>query len=43
MIKQVFDLILGSNAMKDLGIFLDFQTKEIKLDDISLQFETSIN
>jgi len=31
-----FDLILGSNTPKELGIVLDFRTKEITLDDISL-------
>ncbi len=37
MIKPGFDLIFGSNTMKKLGIVLDFQTKEIALDNISLQ------
>ncbi len=36
MDKPGFDLILGSNIMKDLGIDLDFWTKEITLDEISL-------
>jgi hypothetical protein len=36
MAKPGFDLILGSNTMKELGIVLDFQTKEITLDEISL-------
>ena len=36
MIKLQFDLILGSNTMKELGIVLDFWTKEIKLDETSL-------
>ena len=31
-----FDLILGCNTMTELGIVLDFRTKEITLDDISL-------
>ncbi len=31
-----FDLILGSNTMNELGIVLDFWTKEIKLNEISL-------
>ncbi len=31
-----FDLILGSNTMKELGIVLDFRTKEVTLDEISL-------
>jgi hypothetical protein len=36
MTKPGFDLILGSNTLKELGIALDFWTKEITLDDISL-------
>ncbi len=36
MDKPGFDFILGSNTMKELGIVLDFQTKEITLDEISL-------
>jgi hypothetical protein len=36
MNKQEFDLILGCNTMKELGIVLDFRTKEITLDEISL-------
>jgi hypothetical protein len=34
--KPGFDLILGSNTLKELGIVLDFWTKEITLDNISL-------
>jgi hypothetical protein len=34
--KPGFDLILGSNTLKELGIVLDFRTKEITLDNISL-------
>ena len=34
--KPGFDIILGSNTMKELGIVLDFWTKEITLDEISL-------
>jgi hypothetical protein len=30
------DLILGCNTMKELGIVLDFRTKEITIDEISL-------
>jgi hypothetical protein len=37
MTKPGFDLILSSNILKELGIVLDFQTKEITLDDISLR------
>ncbi len=36
MDKPGFDLILGSNTMKELGIVHDFWTKEITLDEISL-------
>ncbi len=36
MTKPGFDLIFGSNTLKELGIILDFWTKEIPLDDISL-------
>ena len=36
MTKPGFDLILGSNTLKELGIVLDFRTKEITVDDISL-------
>ena len=35
MSKPGFDLILGSNTLKELGIVLDFWTREITLDDIS--------
>ncbi len=34
--KPGLDLILGSNTLKELGIVLDFRTKEITLDEISL-------
>ncbi len=34
--KPGFDLILGSNTMKAFRIVLDFRTKEITLDEISL-------
>ena len=30
------DLILGTNTLKELGIILNFQTKEIDIDDIVL-------
>ena len=33
--KPGFDLILGSNTMKELGIVLDCRTNEITLDEIS--------
>ena len=35
-VKPGFDIILGSNTMKELGIVLDFWIKEITLDEISL-------
>ena len=35
MTKPGFDLILGCNTMKELGIILDFWTKEIAIDEIS--------
>ena len=34
--KPGFDLTLGSNTLKELGIVLVFRTREITLDDISL-------
>ena len=36
MTEPGFDLILGCNTMKELGIVLDFWTKEISIDEISL-------
>ena len=36
MNKPGFDLILGSNTMKEFGIIPDFWEKEITLDNISL-------
>ena len=36
MSKPGFDLIAGSNTLKELGIILDFRTKEIIIDEISL-------
>ncbi len=36
MTKPGFDIILGCNTMKELGIVLDFWTKEISIDEISL-------
>ena len=36
MTKPGFDFIFDSNTMKELGIVLDFWTKEITPDDISL-------
>ena len=36
MTKPVYDLIIGCKTMKELGIVLDFQTKEITIDEIIL-------
>ena len=36
MTKQGFDRIMGNITLKELGIVIDFRTKEIALDDISL-------
>jgi hypothetical protein len=36
MTKPGFDLILCCNTMKELGVVLDFRTKEITVDKISL-------
>ena len=36
MTKPAFNLILGCQTMKELGIVLDFQTKEITIDHIIL-------
>jgi hypothetical protein len=36
MTKPVYMLILGHNTMKELGIVLDFWTKQITIDEIIL-------
>ena len=36
MSKPGFDLILGTNTLKELGIVLNFWTKEIYIDKITL-------
>ena len=36
MAKPAFDLILGVNTLRELGIVLDFQTKMITVDEITL-------
>ena len=36
MTKPEYDLILGCRTMKELGIVLNFQTKEITIDEIIL-------
>ncbi len=36
MTKPVYDLTLGFNTMKELGIVLDFQTKQVTIDEIIL-------
>ena len=42
MKKPVYDLIHGCKTMKELGIVLDFQTKQITIDEIILPM-TNIN
>ena len=39
MAKPVYDLILGCKTMKELGIVVDIQTKEIKGDEIILSMQ----
>ncbi len=36
MTKQAFDLILGVKTLRELGIVLDFWTREITIDEIIL-------
>ena len=36
MTKPVYDLILGCKPMKELGIVLDFRTKQITIDEVIL-------
>jgi hypothetical protein len=36
MAKPVYDHILGCNTMKELGIVLDFRTKQMPIDEIIL-------
>ena len=36
MSKPGFDLILGTNTLKEIRIVLNFQTKEIDIDEIIL-------
>ena len=36
MTKPVYDLILGCYTMKELGIVLDFQSKQITIDEFIL-------
>ncbi len=43
MDKLEFDLKLVSNIMEELGIFLDFWTKEITPDEFSLPMRASTN
>ena len=40
MTEPGFDLILGCNSMNELGIVLDFQTKEITKNEISLKMSS---
>ena len=39
MTKPVYDLILGCKTMKELGIVLDFRTKQITIDEFILPNE----
>ena len=39
MTKPAFDLILGINILRELGIVLDFWTKEITIDEIILPMQ----
>ena len=43
MTKPVFDLILGCKTMKELGIVLDFRTKEITIDQVILPMRDVIS
>ena len=36
MAKPMYDLILGCKTMKELGIVLDFRTKQVTIDEIIL-------
>ena len=36
MAKLMYDVILGCNTMKELGIVLDFRTKQVTIDEIIL-------
>ncbi len=40
--KPQYDLILGTETMKELGIILNFRDKVISINDIICQCETSI-
>ncbi len=40
--KPQDDLILGTETMKEVGIFLDFKAKMITIDDIILPMKKSI-
>jgi hypothetical protein len=41
--KPGFDLILGTNTLKELGTILNFCTKEIYIDEIILPMKDIIN
>ncbi len=41
--KPVFDLIIGCNSMEKLGIFLDFKTRSITIDEIILPMRNIAN
>ena len=43
MSKPGFDLILGTHTLKELGLVLNFQTKEIDSDEIILPMRDIVN
>ena len=43
MTKPVYDLILGCKPMKELGIVLDFGTKQVTIDEIILPMRDIIS
>ncbi len=43
MSQPGFDLILGTNTLKKLGIVVNFQTKEVDIDEIILPMTESPN
>jgi hypothetical protein len=41
--KPVFDLIIGTKSMKELGIVLDFNKQDINIDEIALPLQDITN
>ena len=39
----MYDLILGTKTLKELGVILNFQDRTITMDDVMLPMHTSIN